>query len=280
MLIAVALLVYWVEAAAWPLAKGRDLWDYLAYYLSLPDSRPVYSDLMLFRTPVTPLVLGIPLSLGGVAALEVVFGVLYAGVTIVAWAAAGLQFGRLTALVVAVVMLAYPGLATLYHQASSDAVFATGFALWALGVAVVLRRPSWRGFAWLGGGVAVLVLTRPASQVLSSVSSCRSSSPRLARARRVDGYLPRGRDAAARGVGGGERRPLRRLRGRTRRERVGAVLPGLPRRSRDRPANGEDSRRLAAAIERNVLTRPAFRGLDVDLETYLQGARTSRRSAS
>ena len=46
------------------------------------------------------------------------------------------------------------------------------------------------------------------------------------------------------------------------------------------PANGEDSRRLAAAIERNVLTRPAFRGLDVDLETYLQGARTSRRSAS
>jgi hypothetical protein len=37
------------------------------------------------------------------------------------------------------------------------------------------------------------------------------------------------------------------------------------------PANGKDSRRLGTAIERDVLTRPEFRALDVDLETYLQG---------
>ena len=31
---------YWLAAAGWPLAKGRDTWDYLAYYLQLGDSDP------------------------------------------------------------------------------------------------------------------------------------------------------------------------------------------------------------------------------------------------
>ena len=279
MLVAVALLVYWVEAAAWPLAKGRDMWDYLAYYVSLPDSRPVYSDLMLFRTPVTPLVLGVPLSLGGVAALEVVFGVLYA-VTILAWAAAGLQFGRLTALVVAVVMLAYPGLATLYHQASSDAVFATGFALWALGVAVVLRRPSWRGFAWLGGGVAVLVLTRPASQVLVLGVVLPFLVPLGWRARGVSmaAFLAAAMLPLACGRGS---TPPATTTSRSHEEGTrGAVLPGLPRRSRDRPrerrglatpGGGNRAQRADAARVSRARRRPR----DVP-----QGARTSRPSAS
>ena len=46
------------------MAKGRDTWDYLAYYLQLFDSAPPLSELQLFRTPLTPLVLGIPLDLG------------------------------------------------------------------------------------------------------------------------------------------------------------------------------------------------------------------------
>ena len=33
LLFALALAGYWLAAAGWPLAKGRDTWDYLAYYL-------------------------------------------------------------------------------------------------------------------------------------------------------------------------------------------------------------------------------------------------------
>ena len=126
-----AVAVFWIEALGWPMAKGRDTWDYLAYYLQLFDSSPPLSELQVFRTPITPLVVGGPMDLGGTTLLEVVFAVFYA-LSILAWSATALAFGRVPALFSALLLLGYPGFATLFHQASSDAVFATGIALWAL----------------------------------------------------------------------------------------------------------------------------------------------------
>nr|MBA3380718.1 hypothetical protein [Actinomycetota bacterium] len=165
LLFVLATAEYWFVALGWPLAKGRDSWDYLAYYLQLLDSEPPLDSLQLFRTPLTPLVLGLPLDIGGAVLLEVLLGVLYA-TSIVAWSGTALTFGRLPAVLTAALLLVYPAYATLYHQASSDAVFATGLALWALGLARTLRRPSGWRFAALGAGIALLVLVRPANQVL------------------------------------------------------------------------------------------------------------------
>ena len=53
-----ALLVFAVEALAWPVQRGRDTWDYLTAYLSLPDGSTPFPLVMLMRPPVTPLVLG------------------------------------------------------------------------------------------------------------------------------------------------------------------------------------------------------------------------------
>ena len=47
------------------MAKGRDTWDYLVYYLQLFDSDPPLSQVQLFRAPLTPLVVGLPMDLGG-----------------------------------------------------------------------------------------------------------------------------------------------------------------------------------------------------------------------
>ena len=69
-LFAVAFGVYWLESLGWPMAKGRDTWDYLVYYLQLFDSKPPMSELQLFRTPLTPVVVGAPLDLGGIWALD------------------------------------------------------------------------------------------------------------------------------------------------------------------------------------------------------------------
>src|SRR6185436_12078950 len=164
-LFAVALGVFWFQALGWPMAKGRDTWDYLAYYLQLFHSNPPLSQLQLFRTPLTPLAVGLPMAIGGSALLEIVFGLLFA-VTVVAWSVTALTFGRVPALASAVLLLVYPAWATLYHQASSDAVFTTGLAVWALILARTMRRPSTRGFVALGLGLAALVLIRPANQVL------------------------------------------------------------------------------------------------------------------
>ena len=54
-LFALALAVFWFQALGWPMAKGRDTWDYLVYYLQLFDSDPPLSQVQLFRAPLTPL---------------------------------------------------------------------------------------------------------------------------------------------------------------------------------------------------------------------------------
>ena len=59
-LFAFAFVVYWLESLGWPMAKGRDTWDYLAYYLQIFDSSPPLSELQVFRTPLTPIVVGLP----------------------------------------------------------------------------------------------------------------------------------------------------------------------------------------------------------------------------
>ena len=63
-------------------------------------------------------------------------------------------------------LVAYPGYGILFHELSSDAVFAAAFAGWSLLSVRVLRAPSARGFALVGAGVGVLALIRPANQVL------------------------------------------------------------------------------------------------------------------
>jgi hypothetical protein len=269
LLFVAALAVYWLQALGWPMAKGRDTWDYLAYYLQLLDSEPPLEMLQLFRTPLTPLAVGLPLDLGGALLLEIVFGVFYA-VSVLAWSAAALTFGRLPALLAAVLLLVYPAWATLYHQASSDAVFATGLALWALLLARTLERPSaWR-FAAVGAGIAVLVLIRPANQVLLPAAlaallvpvpwrrrlawsaACLVAAVGLLGAWAVHNGLRYDDATVARG-------------GR-------AWVPFLRVWLADgtiAPENGDASRRLAALIEQEVLADGPHARLDVSLGEYL-----------
>ena len=156
-----AVLVYWIEAVAWPFERGRDSWDYMTYYLSFFDAHTPFTEVMLFRTPVTPFALGVPLSLGGVTALEVTMTGLYT-LTVLAWASAALSYSRLAAVLVAAVLLVSPGLAVPFHEASSDAVATFAFAVFALGVVRTGFRPGVARFAALGAGAAIVALTRPA----------------------------------------------------------------------------------------------------------------------
>jgi len=261
---------YWFAALGWPLAKGRDSWDYLAYYLQLFDSDPALDSLQLFRTPLTPLVLGVPMDIGGTILLEVVLGVLYA-VSIVAWSATALTFGRVPALLSALLLLVYPAYATLYHQASSDAIFATGLALWSLGLARALRRPSGWGFAALGAGIGILVLIRPANQVLLPIVLLPLLVPTAWRKRLA--WSAAAAAAAIGLVGGWAVTNGIRYDDTTVARGGRAWVPFLRVFLADKtvsPENGDASRRLARLIEDEVLAKEPHAGLGVPLAAYLE----------
>ncbi len=267
---AVALAVYWFEALAWPLQRGRDSWDYWLYYLQLLDRHPVFWAVMLFRTPLTPLVTGIPMSIGGAQLLEVVMSLVYAA-AIAGWAWAARPFGRVTALVTAVVALALLPYAAMFHEVSSDFLFGALLAPWTGLVVRAGLRPTARVVVGVGVLTAALTLTRPAGQVLvlaavaAALIARGSGRVRLARlgiaaaAAIVPLLLWAGLNAiryddftVARG--GKAWVPFFKV----------LSLKTIE------PSNGAASRRFAAAIERDVLTLPEYRRLHVDLETYLR----------
>ena len=146
-----ALLVFAVQAQAWPVQRGRDTWDYLTAYLSLLDRDTPFPLVMLLRPPVTPLVLGPAAQVGGAHGLEVLGALMFA-VTIVAWAAVAATFSRLAAVLVSVVLLAYTPFALPFHEPSSDMVVATGFALFSLALVRTCLRPTRGGLLRSGSG--------------------------------------------------------------------------------------------------------------------------------
>src|SRR5918994_6877887 len=54
----------------------------------------------------------------------------------------------------------------MFHEVSSEPLFAAAFALWALLVVRAARAPSTWRFAAVGAGVALLALVRPGNAVL------------------------------------------------------------------------------------------------------------------
>jgi hypothetical protein len=163
------LAVYTFQAIAWPMSAtwGRDADQYVLYYLELGRGRPLFPELMLFRTPVAPLLLGAPLQLGGIRLLEVSMALLYA-ISVVAWARAALFFGPLPAALTALVLLAWPPYGAIFHQVDSDPIFALGLSLWApLAIKALIER-SPRLFALNGLAVALLVLARPPNVIYAA----------------------------------------------------------------------------------------------------------------
>jgi hypothetical protein len=265
-LFALALAVYALRAIAWPLRGGRDLDEYLLAYVQLFDRDVLLPWSLLFRTPITPLVSGASLDVAGGAFAEPLVAVLFAA-SVVAWSVAGLFFGPRVALAVAAFLLVYPGYGLMFHELSSETVLAAAFAGWALLVTRAAFAPSVARFALLGLGIAVLALVRPGTAVLlvfvlfplALVARWRE---RLmwAAAVAVAGLLP----LAAWSLHNGLRFDDYAL------ARGGnAIIPFYRAFITDHivsPENGDASKRLAAAMQRRLLTREPYRSYGVTLD--------------
>ena len=267
------LAVYSIRAIGWPLAGGRDLDEYLYDYVQFLDWHPLLPWSMLFRTPVPGIVDGTALDVAGGFFAEPLMGVLYAG-SAVAWAAAARAFGVRAALLVAVALLAYPAYGLMFHEISSEPVFAAAFSLWALLVVRAARSPSPARFALVGAGVALLALIRPGNAVLVAfvvvplvlAGDLRRRVTRAA-AFLLAALLPLAAWAVLNGVRFGDYELARG---------GNAVIPFYRAYITDKivsPDNGPASRRLAEAVRSHLITRDPYKSYGVTVgEVFRSGS--------
>ena len=265
-LFALGLLVYIGRAIAWPLQAGRDLDEYIYAWVQLFDHDVLLPWSLLFRTPATPVFVGASLDAFDGRFAEPLMALLYAG-SIVCWAAAARHFGAWAAIAVAAVLLVYQGYALMFHEISSEPMFAAAFALWALLLTRAAFGPSVRRFALVGLGIALLALVRPGNAVLIAfavfpfvLAGAWRERLRWAAAVALAAALP----LAAWSVHNGLRFDTWAL------ARGGnAIVPFYRAFITDHvvsPENGESSRRLAAAMQEHLLTRDPYRSYGVTLD--------------
>ncbi|PWU24683.1 MAG: hypothetical protein C5B48_05130 [Candidatus Rokuibacteriota bacterium] len=254
------------RSIAWPVGGGRDLDEYLLDYAQLLDRHPLLPWPMLFRTPATPVVAGLSLDLFGGVLVEPVMAVLYAA-SIVAWTRVALRFGRRAALVTAVALLLYQGYALMFHELSSEPVFAASFSLWALALVRAADRPSGGRFAVVGLVTALVVLVRPGNAVLLAfvvvplvMGSTWRQRARYGGAFAAAALLPLAAWSVQNGLRFGDYTLARG---------GNAVVPFYRAFITDhiiQPQNGPASRRLARAMRTHLLTRQPYRGYGVTLD--------------
>src|SRR5204863_8008943 len=262
-LFVLGLAVYALRAAAWPLIGGRDLDEYLYGYVQFLDWHPLLPWSMQFRTPAPALVDGAALDVAHGLLAEPLMAVLFAG-SVVAWAAAARAYGPRAALVVAAALLVYPAWGLMFHELSSEPVFAAAFALWALLVVRAAERPSVRRFVWVGLGLALLALIRPGNALLLvfalfPLALAAPWRPRLAWAGAfaLAALAPLAAWAILNGVRFGDYTLARG---------GNAIIPFYRAFISDKivsPDNGPASRKLAAAIRAHLLTRQPYKGYGV-----------------
>ncbi|HUF01666.1 MAG TPA: hypothetical protein VMN35_04495 [Gaiellaceae bacterium] len=273
LLVVLATLVWVLQSVAWPVVPGRDLGTYLRYYTQMWEWHAVFPQAMLGRTPGTPLVVGPALELGGVA-VELLMGALFVA-SIAAWTLAAASFDRRAAALVAAILLLYPGYGALFHQFSSDALAAAGFAFWALGAVRVSLRPGSLRFGLLGAGIVALVLVRPGYQALLVFGlaplvlngSLRERVARTVAFVGVAGLL----------LFGWSTHNAARYDDFTVARGASIVIPFARAFTEERivaPENGEASLRLARAVEAELLVEEPYRSYGVDLDAFFSSGST------
>ena len=263
---AAALVVYGLVSLGAPAPGGPRPGAIPPRLRQLFDAHVVFPNALLARTPGTPLVTGVLLEAGPVAA-ETGAAILYA-LSLVAWFCVARRFGALTALATAAALLLYPGYVLLFHQLASDALFAAAFALVALLLVRAAELPTAARAGVLGLGVAAAVYARPVGQVLVL----------LGLVPLVAAHGRRARLAAAAAFAAGVLVPLGALavHNEVRGDDFTVVRGGsasLLFRTfvADRivePGNGTASEELAAAVARELLPNEPYRSRGIDLETF------------
>jgi hypothetical protein len=160
-----ALLIYWIQSYAFPMSAGRAYYTYVAYYFDYWNPQPVYLGVMLAEPPISVAILVGAHRYGGSLLLEYVLAICYAG-SLLALYRLAYRWGRNMAIMAIFLILLYPPYAMLYHQTSSDALWACGFFWWCVYIVKTCDAPSLKKFMLHGLLVFLLILIRPQGQMV------------------------------------------------------------------------------------------------------------------
>jgi hypothetical protein len=269
-----AVEAYTLQSYAWPLWPGRDAQTYLMYYLEMGAADPVFPQLMLFRTPLAPLFFGLSLDLGGAIAAEAAMGICYV-VSILAVYCAGSFWSRWIGLGSALALLAYPAYGALYHNVSSDGLFAFGIAVWAPLICATAASPRGWKFALNGLAIFLLVMIRPSALLFVPVFAAFPFLLRASTRERLRNAAVFVVTAVVLLLGWSAYNSVRY--GDFTISRMSAAQSPLYRLlSTDRlidPSNGPASRDLARAIESDLLPREPYRSYGITLDEFLHTGR-------
>ena len=153
-----------IQSLAWPLSAGRDFESYILYYLEMGQTNPLYPLLMVFRTPIVPIFHGSVLQYGGANLDELIMGILFC-ISILLIYKIGLRWNRRIAWGSALALILYPSYGLMYHQVSSEGLFAFGLILWLNYIFNSVESPNNLKFVVHGIFVFILILIRPVAQV-------------------------------------------------------------------------------------------------------------------
>ena len=152
-----------VYRSIWPLIHGRDFDTYVWYYVEMWQQSPAQPFLMVYRTPLTPVFIGVLSEVGGMLALTVAMNTLYA-VAVTAAYCLGAFWSRAIGWASVAVTIVYVGFGALYREVSSDVLFGSAFLSWCAWVAWTHQRSTPAAYVAHAVWVVVLTLIRPASQ--------------------------------------------------------------------------------------------------------------------
>ncbi len=130
----ISLAAYWIHSVAWPLHPGRDWAGYLAVWelitngslfqkhslIDLSGSGPLISHF----PPVTPLVTGFILFMGGPILLEILLSLAFWFVNFATYTITSI-WGRSLGIISVIILCLFQPYIHIFHQASSDAIYAT-----------------------------------------------------------------------------------------------------------------------------------------------------------
>ncbi len=161
----VALIWYAAMSLCFPLAEGRDAWTYWAYFRDMFRADPEYPLLMLFRTPGTPIFYGFSFWLGGLTGAKIAAASGYVVISLAVYSILASYRRWLGVLGVALLFLNLRFFER-YNSVGSETLQSILMAIWAWVLFEAMRRGGWKLGVGLGVTTFMLLMNRPANQLL------------------------------------------------------------------------------------------------------------------
>jgi len=173
--ICISLLAYWLHSLAWPLHPGRDWDDYVRLFTLISDGNllqklslrdwGMLGPSISHRLPVTPLLTGFVFILGGPILLEISLSLAFCFVNVAAFTI-GSYWGRIVGVISVILLCLSQPYIYLFHQTSSDALYATFLMLFFFAGFRFLHSQKFQTTIVIGLITFLVYFTRPSGQIL------------------------------------------------------------------------------------------------------------------